>query len=68
MAGEKVHLTKEKETLLITVYRKAPENRLPQSLLKNHFADEAVSLTSSVPWRSPGHAKRLTQSSRGRRD
>ncbi|TIM21914.1 MAG: class I SAM-dependent methyltransferase, partial [Mesorhizobium sp.] len=47
MAGEKVHLTKEKETLLITVYRKAPENRLPQSLLKNHFADEAVSLTSS---------------------
>jgi len=42
MAGEKVHLTKEKETLLITLYGKALESRLPQSLLKDHFADEAV--------------------------
>ncbi|WP_292313489.1 hypothetical protein [Mesorhizobium sp.] len=42
MAGEKVHLTKEKETLLFTVYGKALESRLPQSLLKNRFADEAV--------------------------
>lgn len=42
MAGEKVHLTKEKETLLITVDGKALESRLPQSLLKDHFADEAV--------------------------
>ncbi|MET3582580.1 O-methyltransferase involved in polyketide biosynthesis [Mesorhizobium robiniae] len=42
MAGEKVHLTKEKETLLITVYGKALESRLPNSLLKDHFADEAV--------------------------
>lgn len=30
MAGEKVHLTKEKETLLITVDGKALESRLPQ--------------------------------------
>lgn len=29
MAGEKVHLTKEKETLLITFYGKALESRLP---------------------------------------
>ncbi|WP_292182802.1 hypothetical protein [Mesorhizobium sp.] len=42
MAGEKVHLTKEKETLLITIYGKALESRLPQSLLKGHFADKAV--------------------------
>ncbi|WP_258122212.1 hypothetical protein [Mesorhizobium onobrychidis] len=42
MAGEKVHLTKEKETLLITIYGKALESRLPHSLLKDHFADEAV--------------------------
>lgn len=42
MAGEKVHLTKEKETLLITVYGKAMESRLPHSLLKDRFAAEAV--------------------------
>jgi O-methyltransferase involved in polyketide biosynthesis len=42
MAGEKVDLTKEKETLLITVYGKALESRLPNSLLKDRFADEAV--------------------------
>lgn len=40
MAAEKVHLTKEKETLLITVLTR--HWRLPQSLLKDHFADEAV--------------------------
>jgi O-methyltransferase involved in polyketide biosynthesis len=48
MAGEKVHLIKEKETLLITVCGNALESRLPQSLLKDHFADEAV--------RRPEHA------------
>ncbi|ESX80135.1 class I SAM-dependent methyltransferase [Mesorhizobium sp. M0923] len=42
MAGEKMQLTKEKETLLITVYGKALESRLPNSLLKDRFADEAV--------------------------
>ncbi|MER9329084.1 hypothetical protein [Mesorhizobium sp. M0488] len=42
MAGEKVHLTGEKETLLITLYGKALESRLPDTLLKDHFADEAV--------------------------
>lgn len=68
MAGEKVHLTKEKETLLITVYGKALESRLPQSLLKNPFRGRGGSLTFSALSRSPGHAKRLTQNSRGRRD
>ena len=42
MAGEKVHLTKEKETLLITLYGKALESRLPDSLLQDRFAAEAV--------------------------
>ena len=42
MAGEKVHLTRSKETLLITVYGKALESRLPHSLLRDRFADEAV--------------------------
>ncbi|MET3518902.1 class I SAM-dependent methyltransferase [Mesorhizobium abyssinicae] len=42
MAGEKVHLTREKETLLITVYGKALESRRPDSLLQDRFADEAV--------------------------
>jgi O-methyltransferase involved in polyketide biosynthesis len=43
MTAEKVTLTKEKETLLITLYGKAEESRLPDSLLKDHFAAEAVS-------------------------
>ena len=42
MAGEKVHLTGERETLLLTLYGKALESRLPNSLLGDHFADEAV--------------------------
>ncbi|SDA72417.1 class I SAM-dependent methyltransferase [Mesorhizobium qingshengii] len=42
MAGEKVHLTGEKETLLMTLYGKALESRLPNSLLGDHFADQAV--------------------------
>ena len=42
MAGEKVHLTGAKETLLMTLYGKALESRLPHSLLGDHFADEAV--------------------------
>jgi len=42
MAGEKIHLTKEKETLLITLYGKALESRRPHSRLKDRFADEAV--------------------------
>ncbi|TGQ71061.1 MAG: class I SAM-dependent methyltransferase [Mesorhizobium sp.] len=42
MAGEKVHLTGEKETLLLTLYGKAMESRLPDTLLGDHFADEAV--------------------------
>ena len=42
MAAEKIHLSKEKETLLITLYGKALESRLPGSLLRDRFADEAV--------------------------
>ncbi|RAZ92106.1 class I SAM-dependent methyltransferase [Mesorhizobium hawassense] len=42
MAGEKVDLTGAKETLLMTLYGKALESRLPHSLLQDRFADEAV--------------------------
>ncbi|ESW89907.1 class I SAM-dependent methyltransferase [Mesorhizobium sp. C280B] len=42
MAGEKVNLTGAKETLLLTLYGKALESRLPNSLLRDYFADEAV--------------------------
>ncbi|MER9626238.1 class I SAM-dependent methyltransferase [Mesorhizobium sp. M0296] len=42
MAGEKVNLTGAKETLFLTLYGKALESRLPNSLLRDYFADEAV--------------------------
>ncbi|MDX8530628.1 class I SAM-dependent methyltransferase [Mesorhizobium sp. VK25A] len=42
MAGEKVDLTGARETLLMTLYGKALESRLPNSLLQDRFADEAV--------------------------
>ncbi|MER9295628.1 class I SAM-dependent methyltransferase [Mesorhizobium sp. M0621] len=42
MTGEKVDLTGAKETLLMTLYGKALESRLPDSLLADHFADEAM--------------------------
>ncbi|MER9923620.1 class I SAM-dependent methyltransferase [Mesorhizobium sp. M0048] len=42
MAGEKVNLTGAKETLLLTLYGKALESRLPNSLLRDYFADKAV--------------------------
>jgi O-methyltransferase involved in polyketide biosynthesis len=43
METEKVHLTGAKQTLLITVHAKAVESRSPASLLKDHFADAALS-------------------------
>lgn len=43
MTAETITLTEEKETLLITLYGKAGESRLPDSLLKDRFAAEAVS-------------------------
>jgi O-methyltransferase involved in polyketide biosynthesis len=43
MTTEKVSLTREKETLLITLYGKGEESRMPDSLLHDHFAAEAVS-------------------------
>lgn len=39
---EQVHLTHEKATLLITLYAKAEESRLPGSLLQDRYAAEAV--------------------------
>ena len=42
MAVEKVDLTGARETLLMTLYGKALESRLPYSLLQDRFADEAV--------------------------
>ena len=42
MVGEKVNLTGARETLLLTLYGKALESRLPHSLLEDRFADEAV--------------------------
>lgn len=42
MQGEKVSLRGAKETLLITLAAKAGESRLPDSLLQDHFAAEAM--------------------------
>lgn len=42
MTTEKVSLTEEKQTLLITLYAKAEESRLPDSLLQDRFAAEIV--------------------------
>lgn len=42
MAGEKIDLSGARETLLMTLYGKAMESRLPHSLLKDRFADEAM--------------------------
>lgn len=42
MPGEKVALRGAKETLLITLCAKAGESRLPDSLLKDRFAAEAM--------------------------
>ena len=42
MAVEKVDLTGARETLLMTLYGKALESRLPNSLLRDRFANEAV--------------------------
>jgi O-methyltransferase involved in polyketide biosynthesis len=39
---EKVYLTKEKQTLLIALYGKAMESRLPGSLLRDSIADRAL--------------------------
>lgn len=40
--GEKIALTKEKETLLLTLYGKGEESRLPDSLLHDRFAADAI--------------------------
>ncbi|AUX46822.1 GlcNAc transferase [Sorangium cellulosum] len=42
MGREPVHLTKEKETLLITLYGKALESRSSDSILRDEAAEEAV--------------------------
>ncbi|MFD4841333.1 class I SAM-dependent methyltransferase [Achromobacter sp. NPDC058515] len=39
---EKIHLTREKATLLITLYAKARESRLPDSVLRDCYAEAAV--------------------------
>lgn len=43
MATEKVHLTKEKETSLITLYGRALESRSQDPVLRDEAAEEAVS-------------------------
>lgn len=42
MGHERITLTGEKETLLLTLAAKAGESRLPDSLLHDHFAAEAM--------------------------
>lgn len=42
MAARKISLSKEKETLLITLYGKGEESRMPDSLLHDHFAADAM--------------------------
>jgi O-methyltransferase involved in polyketide biosynthesis len=42
MTNVKVTLTEEKETLLVTLYAKAEDSRVPDSMLHDRFAAEAV--------------------------
>ena len=42
METEKVHLTKEKETYLVTLYGKALDNRAENPILGDKFADDVV--------------------------
>src|SRR5512147_2326395 len=42
MEAEKIHLTKEKETYLATLYGKALDATAAQPILGDHFAAEAV--------------------------
>jgi O-methyltransferase involved in polyketide biosynthesis len=42
MATQKVHLTQEKETLLPTLYGKALDSRIPDSILGDRWADQVV--------------------------
>lgn len=42
METEKVHLTKEKETYLATLYGKALDNRAENPILGDKFADDVV--------------------------
>jgi O-methyltransferase involved in polyketide biosynthesis len=42
MQPQKINLTREKATLLITLYGKAGESQMPDSLLNDHFAADAV--------------------------
>ena len=42
MTAEKVSLTGERQTLLITLYGKGEESRLPDSLLHDRFAAAAL--------------------------
>ena len=42
METEKVHLTKEKETYLATLYGKALDSRSKNPILGDYFADEVV--------------------------
>lgn len=42
MEAEKVHLTKEKETSLITLYSRALESRMPDPVLRDEAAEEAI--------------------------
>lgn len=43
MQTEKVHLTKEKETLLATLYARALESRSPNPIIRDEMAEDAVS-------------------------
>ncbi|HBO1576660.1 TPA: class I SAM-dependent methyltransferase, partial [Pseudomonas aeruginosa] len=42
MPGHRITLTGEKQTLLITLYAKALDSRLDDSILHDRFAEEAV--------------------------
>lgn len=44
METEKVHLTKEKETHLITFYGKTLDDRSKNLILGDKFADEVISV------------------------
>jgi O-methyltransferase involved in polyketide biosynthesis len=48
MAGQKIDLTGARETLLMTLYGKALESRLPNSLLQDRFATRRCARSTMI--------------------
>ncbi len=72
MATLKVHFTRERETLLLTLYPKAVQSRWKKPILPDPWADEAIrridydfsKLYGKLTWRLWGHTACVTIASR----